>query len=61
MLHDMVSKSAHVSRLLTITIEICGSEKNKLLDHSNCILIVRIDSSFCVGYKNIANLLLNPQ
>ena len=43
---DMVLKLAHVSRLLTIAIEICGSGKNKLLDHSNCILIVKKDISF---------------
>ena len=42
---DMVFKLAHVSRLLTIAIEICGLGKNKL-DHSNCILIVRIDINF---------------
>ena len=47
MLHDMVSKLAHVSRLLTITIEMCESGKNKVMDHSNCILMVKIDSSFC--------------
>ena len=34
LLHDMASKLVHVSRLLTITIEICESGKNKLLDHT---------------------------